>query len=366
VAEATGIARPTMRAGLAEVQGSAPGTEEDEPPVAQRIRRRGDGRRRAAATDRTLLKDWQTLLASSTGGAPQSPLWWTSKSTRHLAEALVQQGPHVSPYTVARVLDDLHSSLHAKRQTQAGSAHPEREAQFEHSNQQVRTFPQRGHPVVSVDTKKKAWSGDCKNAGREWPPKGPPSPVRRKDFLDACLGKGMPYGVYDLTATNGWVRVGMDHDTAQLAAESLRRWWQQRGLRVYPKAQDLLVTADAGGRNGYRSRWWKVALQEWADAIGLRISVGHFPPGTSQWHKMAHRMFCHMTEHWRGKPLVSRAVIVHLIGHTKTRTGLTIQAALDEHTYPTGLKVSDEARAAVRMKRDKFHGDWNYTIRPRV
>lgn len=366
VAKATGIARPTIRAGLAEVQGSAPRTEEDEPTVAHRIRRRGGGRRRAAETDRTLLKDLQTLLESSTRGDPQAPLLWTSKSTRHLADALGQQGHHVSHHTVARLLDDLHYSLQANRKTKEGHAHPDRDAQFEHINKQVRTFQRRGQPVVSVDTKKKELIGDFKNAGREWHPKGQPIPVRSKDFIDACLGKGIPYGVYDLTANNGWVSVGIDHDTAQFAAESLRRWWQQMGSRVYPKAKDLLVTADAGGSNGYRIRLWKVALQELADAIGLRISVCHFPPGTSKWNKIEHRMFCHITENWRGKPLVSRAVIVNLIGNTKTRTGLTIQAELDEHTYPTGLKVSDEALAAVRMKRDKFHGDWNYTIRPRV
>lgn len=217
-----------------------------------------------------------------------------------------------------------------------------------------------------MDTKKKALLGDGKNAGQAWHPKEPPIPVRSKDVLDACLGKGMPSGVYDLTANNGWVSVGIAQDTAQFAAASLRRWWQQMGARVYPQAKDLLVTADAGGRNGYRIRVWQVALQEVADAIGLRLSGCHLPPGTSQWNKSEQRMFCHSTEHWRGKPLVSRAVIVNLIGNTKTRTGFTIQAALDEHTSPTGLTVSDEALAAVRMKRDKFHGDWNYTIRPRV
>ena len=220
--------------------------------------------------------------------------------------------------------------------------------------------------MVSVDTKKKALIGDCKNAGHEWHPQGQPVEVRSKDFVDKRLGKGIPYGVSDLTANNGWVRVGMDHNTAQCAAESLHRWWQQMGSRVYPAANALLVTADAGGSNGYRLRLWKVALQALADAIGLRISVCHFPPGTSKWNKIAHRMFCHITENWRGKPLVSRAVIVNLIGNTKTRTGLTIKAELDENRYPTGIKVSDEDLAAVRIKREKFHGDWNYMILPKV
>jgi Rhodopirellula transposase DDE domain len=366
VAEATGLSRPTIRAGLTEVQGGAPRPAEDEPPAAHRVRRGGGGRRRVTERDRTLLQDLQSLLEASTRGDPQSPLLWTSKSTRHLADALVQQGHHVSHDTVARLLDELHYSLQANRKTKEGSAHPDREAQFEHINTQVRAFQKRGHPVVSVDTKKKELIGDFKNAGHEWHPQGQPVKVRSKDFVDKHLGKGIPYGVYDITANNGWVSVGIDHDTAQFAAESLRRWWQQMGSRVYPTAKALLVTADAGGSNGYRLRLWKVALQALADTIGLRISVCHFPPGTSKWNKIEHRMFCHITENWRGKPLVSRAVIVNLIGNTKTRTGLTIKAELDENRYPTGIKVSDEDLAAVRIKREKFHGDWNYTILPRV
>lgn len=316
--------------------------------------------------DRTLLKDLQSLLEASTRGDPQSPLLWTSKSTRHLAEALVQQGHHVSHDTVARLLDELHYSLQANRKTKEGSAHPDRDAQFAHINKQVRAFQKRGQPVVSVDTKKKELIGDFKNAGHEWHPQGQPVKVRSKNFVDKHLGKGIPYGVYDITANNGWVSVGIDHDTAQFAAESLHRWWQHMGSRVYPTAKALLVTADAGGSNGYRLRLWKVALQALADAIGLRIAVCHFPPGTSKWNKIEHRMFCHITENWRGKPLVSRAVIVNLIGNTKTRTGLMIKAELDENRYPTGIKVSDEDLAAVRIKREKLHGDWNYTILPRV
>lgn len=366
VAAATGLSRPTIRAGLAEVQGGASRSAADQQPEVHRVRRGGGGRRRLTAGDRTLVKALQALLASSTRGDPQSPLLWTSKSTRHLADALVQQGHHVSHHTVARLLEDLNYSLQANRKTKEGSAHRDRDAQFEHITKQVRAFQKRGQPVVSVDTKKKELIGDFKNAGRDWQPRGHPVEVRTKDFVDKQLGKGIPYGVYDLTANTGWVSVGIDHDTAQFAAESLRRWWQQMGSRVYPKAQELLVTADAGGSNGYRIRLWKVALQELADAIGLRIAVCHFPPGTSKWNKIEHRMFCHITENWRGKPLVSRAVIVNLIGSTKTRTGLTIKAELDENAYPTGIKVSDEALAAIRMKKDKFHGDWNYTILPRL
>jgi len=366
VAAATGLSRPTLRAGIAEVQGGVPRAEEGQPTEVQRIRRDGGGRRRLTAGDRTLLKDLQAVLESSTRGDPQSPLLWTSKSTRHLADALVQQGHRVSHHTIARLLDDLHYSLQANRKTTEGSSHPDRDAQFEHINTQVRTFQKRGQPVVSVDAKKKELIGDFKNAGREWHPQGQPVKVRSKDFLDKQLGKSIPYGVYDITANNGWVSVGIDHDTAQFAAESLRRWWQHMGSRVYPRAKELLVTADAGGSNGYRIRLWKVAVQELADTIGLRISVCHFPPGTSKWNKIEHRMFCHITENWRGKPLVSRAVIVNLIGNTKTRTGLTINAELDENAYPTGLKVSAAELAAVRLKPDTFHGDWNYTILPKI
>jgi hypothetical protein len=366
VAAATGLSRPTLRAGIAEVQGGVPRAEEGQPTEAQRIRRDGGGRRRLTAGDRTLLKDLQAVLESSTRGDPQSPLLWTSKSTRHLADALVQQGHRVSHHTIARLLDDLHYSLQANRKTTEGSSHPDRDAQFEHINTQVRTFQKRGQPVVSVDAKKKELIGDFKNAGREWHPQGQPVKVRSKDFLDKQLGKSIPYGVYDITANNGWVSVGIDHDTAQFAAESLRRWWQHMGSRVYPRAKELLVTADAGGSNGYRIRLWKVAVQELADTIGLRISVCHFPPGTSKWNKIEHRMFCHITENWRGKPLVSRAVIVNLIGNTKTRTGLTINAELDENAYPTGLKVSAAELAAVRLKPDTFHGDWNYAILPKI
>jgi Rhodopirellula transposase DDE domain len=365
VAAATGLSRPTIRAGLAEVQGGASRSAEDHQPEGQRVRRSGGGRRRVTAGDLTLGKDLQALLASSTRGDPQSPLLWTSKSTRHLADALGQQGHHVRHHTVARLLEERNDSLQAHRKTKEGSTHRDRDAQFEHINKQVRALQKRGQPVVSVETKKKEVSGDCKNAGRAWQPMGHPVEVRTKDFVDTPLGKGLPSGVYDLTANPGWVSVGIDHDTAQFAAESLRRWWQQMGSRVYPKAQELLVTADAGGRNGYRIRLWKIALQELADAIRLRLSVCHVPPGTSKWNKIAHRMFCPITENWRGKPLVSRAVIVNLIGSTKPRTGLTIKAALDENAYPTGIKVSDEALAAIRLKKDKFHGDWNYTILPR-
>ena len=298
VAEATGLSRPTIRAGLAAVQGGVPHAEETDQTETHRVRRGGGGRRRVTEKDRTLLKDLQSLWESSPRGDPQSPLLWTSRSTRHLAEALGHQGHHVRHDTVARLLDDLHYSLQANRKTKEGSAHGERDAPFVHINKQVRAFQKRGQPVVSVDTKKKALSGDFKKAGRAWHPQGQPAKVRSKDFVDTRLGKGMPYGVYDSTANNGWVSVGIDHDTARFAAESLHRWWQQMGSRVYPKAKELLVTADAGGSNGYRLRLWKVALQELAEAIGLRISVVTFP--LAQAHGTRLSIVCFVTSQRTG------------------------------------------------------------------
>jgi transposase len=360
VAEATGLSQTTIRAGIAECR--APESEPEGPP---HIRRPGGGRKRLARTDRTLLDDLEALVSPATRGDPQSPLRWTCKSTRNLAEALAARGHRVSHQTVARLLQDSGYSLQANRKTREGASHPDRDAQFEYIAGQVRTFQRRGQPVVSVDTKKKELVGDFRNGGREWQPEGEPEEVRSKDFKDKALGKVAPYGVYDLAANEGWVSVGIDHDTAEFAVETLRRWWSSMGMWVYPRATDLLVTADAGGSNGIRCRLWKVALQGLADEIGLRISVCHFPPGTSKWNKIEHRMFCHITENWRGRPLVSRAVVVDLIGSTTTRTGLRIKAELDTNSYELGLKVTDEELAAVEITRSKFHGDWNYTISPR-
>jgi hypothetical protein len=278
---------------------------------------------------------------------------------------LDRQGHAASHQTVAALLDALGYSLQANRKTTEGADHPDRNAQFEHINQQVRAFQRQGQPVVSVDSKKRELIGDFKNPGQEWHPRGQPVKVRAKDFPDEQLGKVIPEGVYDLTRDEGWVSVGIDHDTAAFATETLRRWWQEMGWPVYPKARKLLVTADAGGSSSYRSRLWKVSLQGVADATGLRITVCHFPPGTSKWNKIEHRMFCHITKNWRGKPLISRAVVVNLIGATKTKTGLHIHAELDTNTYETGIEVSDEELAAVQLKEDRFHGEWNYTISPR-
>ncbi len=365
VSKATGISRPTIRAGMKEVVSGEYTKTPQEHNKRKQIRSAGGGRYALIEGDRRLLKDLKALVESSTRGDPSSPLLWTSKSTRHLANALVEQGHQVSHHTVARLLGEMDYSLQANRKTREGRSHSDRDAQFEYINRRVRGFQKRRQPVVSVDAKKKELVGDFKNLGREWRPKGQPEEVRSKDFLDKERGKGLPYGVYDITHNNGWVSVGIDHDTAQFAVETLRRWWQTMGSKVYPKATELLITADAGGSNGYRLRLWKLALQELADNSGLRISVSHFPPGTSKWNKIEHRMFCHITENWRGRPLVSRAVIVNLIANTKTRTGLTINAELDVNLYPTGIKVSEEKFSTIRITKEKFHGDWNYKIIPR-
>jgi hypothetical protein len=362
VAQAPGLSRTTIWAGLRELRHPAAGPDTDLPPP--RSRHAGAGRPFLEETDPTLVKDLEALVEATTRGDPQSPLRWTCKSTRNLAAELNRQGHTVSYRTVAALLHDLDYSLQANRKTREGSSHPDRDAQFEHINRQVRRFQRAGQPVVSVDTKKRELIGDFKNEGQEWRPAGAPEEVRAKDFPDKRLGKVTPAGVYDLRYNEGWVSVGIDHNTAPFVTETIRRWWCEMGKPLYPEADRLLVTVDAGGSNGYRCRLWKVALQQLADTIGLPITVCHFPPGTSKWNKIEHRMFCHITKNWRGKPLLSRAVVVNLIGNTKTKTGLHIHAALDTNAYETGIKVSDEELATVRMKKDSFHGEWNYTISP--
>lgn len=362
VAQATGLSRTTITTGIRELQQPAPPNGPTLGP--QRSRRQGGGRPFLELGDDTLIEHLEQLVDPATRGDPMSPLRWTCKSTRQLAAALRQQGHTVSHPTVAALLHWLGYSLQANRKTREGNTHPDRNAQFEFISRQVLAFQKGKQPVVSVDTKKKEILGDFKNGGAEWQPAGEPEEVRAKDFPDKRLGKAIPYGVYDLTCNRGWVSVGIDHDTARFAVETLRRWWQEMGLGLYRRAERLLITADGGGSNGHRNRLWKVALQEWADETGLRISVCHFPPGTSKWNKVEHRMFCHITKNWRGRPLTSRAVVVNLIASTTTSTGLTIRAELDEGEYPTGTKVSDEELAGVNIKRNKFHGDWNYTIIP--
>jgi hypothetical protein len=296
-----------------------------------------------------------------------SPLRWTHKSTRQLAQALREQGHAVSHETVATLLRaPLGYSLQALRKTKEGSTHPDRDAQFQHINEAATRFQERGQPVISVDTKKKELVGDFKNAGQEWQPGGQPETVRVHDFVDPALGKIIPYGVYDPAQNAGWVSVGTDHDTSAFAVQTIRTWWEQMGRTLYPEARELLVTADGGGSNGSRNRLWKTQLQQLADETGLAISVCHFPPGTSKWNKIEHRLFCHITQNWRGRPLISHEVAVNLIGNTRTKAGLTVQAKLDGGTYPTGVKVSDEELAAVALAPASFHGEWNYTISPRA
>jgi hypothetical protein len=363
VSLATGLSQATIAAGLRELQTGVMGGESE--GIRGRVRRPGGGRKPLTESDHSLRKDLESLVDPVARGDPQSPLRWTCKSTRRLAEGLRQQGHSVGYRTVAALLGELGYSLQSNRKTREGASHPDRNAQFEHINEQVRRFQRRGQPVVSVDTKKKELVGDFKNAGREYQPKGQPEVVRVHDFQDKELGKAIPYGVHDLSANEGWVSVGIDHDTSRFAAESLRRWWSNMGSKPYPKANALLITADSGGSNGSRVRLWKLSVQELADATGLRIKVCHLPPGTSKWNKIEHRMFCHITENWRGQPLRSLEVIVELIGGTRTEAGLRIEAGLDSGSYPEGIEVSDEEMAGLRIKGDDFHGEWNYTITPR-
>jgi hypothetical protein len=364
VAEATGLSRVTIRAGLQELALADTASGPQASPA--RLRRRGGGRKPLSMHDPHLLHALETLVDPVTRGDPMSLLRWTCKSAAQLAAALRAQGHPVSERTVNRLLHDLGYSLQSNRKTLEGSAHPDRDAQFQYINRRAKAFQKQGQPVVSVDTKKKELVGQFRNGGREWYPQGQPEEVEVHDFPSKTLGKGIPYGVYDEATNTGWVSVGVDHDTAEFAVETVRRWWRHMGSQTYPKAKRLLITADGGGSNGSRCRLWKVELQRLADETGLRLSVCHLPPGTSKWNKIEHRMFCHITENWRGRPLVSRAVVVNLIGHTTTTTGLAIQSALDDHSYPTGREVTAEQMESLALKQEKFHGEWNYTLRPRV
>ena len=307
----------------------------------------------------------EALVEPGTRGDPESPLRWTCKSTRRLAEELTHQEHPVSPRAVAALLIREGYSLQANRKTLEGAAHPDRNAQFEYISANVRRFLVRRQPAISVDTKKKELVGAFRNAGKEWRPVGEPEAVRVHDFLDPALGKAIPYGVYDLFNNQGWVSVGIDHDTAAFATNSIRRWWVQMGQRRFPRASELLITADGGGSNGHRSRLWKLSLQKLADDIGLKLFVCHFPPGTSKWNKIEHRLFSFITQNWRGRPLVSHQAVVNLIASTTTRAGLIVKAALDTNHYETQIKVSDQELAQLRMTRHAFHGDWNYTLKPK-
>jgi len=365
VAKATGVSRKRIGVGIRELREQAARPPEQRSFPA-RIRRPGGGRKAKRDTDPTLLDDLEALVEPLTRGDPMSPLRWTCKSLARLAATLREQGHAVSHEIVRQLLLGLDYRLQATSKTREGADHPDRNTQFEHINREAQRFQAAEQPVISVDTKKKELVGDFANGGREWQPNGEPERVRLHDFPDKKLGKVSPYGVYDLAANVGWVSVGTDHDTAAFAVQSIRTWWERMGRERYPTATRLLITADSGGSNGSRTKLWKTELQQFADASGLAISVCHFPPGTSKWNKIEHQMFCHITQNWRGRPLVSHETVVELIGHTTTHQGLQIRAELDTNRYPTGIKVSDAALAAVRLEPAEFHGEWNYTIRPRT
>ena len=366
VARATGLARSTLYEGLRDLRELPAAT----PTAPRRLRRPGGGDKPLTLKDPTLLAALEALVDPLARGDPESPLRWTTKSTRKLAAALQAQGHRISRGTVAALLRELGYSLQGTRKVQEGKSHPDREAQFAHINAQAAALQAAalqaaGQPVISVDTKKKELVGPFANRGQEWQASGCPEAVRVHDFRDPERGKANPYGVYDLAANAGWVSVGTDHDTAEFAVATIRCWWREMGRERYPTATRLLITADGGGSNGSQVRLWKVALQAWADTERLEISVCHFPPGTSKWNKIEHRMFSEISKNWRGRPLISHAVIVDLIASTRTEQGLQIRAALDEREYPTGKKVSDAEMRRLALERASFHGEWNYTLYPR-
>jgi hypothetical protein len=357
VARITGIARSTIGRGLTELRSKFV-------PQPGRLRRPGGGRKPLASKDPSLLADLRELVEPATLGDPETPLKWTAKSLRKLAAGLRALGHRVSHNTVGTLLRALDYSLQANRKTREGTNHPDRDAQFEYINAQVKQALATGEPAISVDTKKKELVGDFKNNGREWRPQGEPEPVRVHDFLIPELGRAVPYGVYDIGENAGWVSVGIDHDTASFAVNAIRRWWQVMGRERYPNAKTLTITADCGGSNGARLRLWKRELQRLVDELDLAITVCHLPPGTSKWNKIEHRLFSFITQNWRGRPLISHQVIVQLIAATTTKTGLKVHSEIDPNSYPAGVKVTDAEIARINLHRHDFHGDWNYTIIP--
>jgi Rhodopirellula transposase DDE domain len=358
VSAATGIARSTINRGIAELKA---GRHE----IGSRIRRAGGGRKRAVERQPGLLAAIEALIDHAIRGDPEAPLRWVSRSQRNIVEALRQQGFEASQKLVGLLLRELKYSCQANRKTREGTSHPDRNAQFEHINATVKAAIAAGAPAISVDTKKKELVGDFKNGGRELRPKGQPEPVRVHDFKVPELGKVAPYGVYDIATNQGWVNVGIDADTAAFAVESIRRWWYRLGKARYPEARILVITADCGGSNGNRVRLWKREIQRLADETGLAITVAHLPPGTSKWNKIEHRLFAYISQNWRGKPLVSHQVILQLIAATTTKTGLVVTCDIDANSYPKGISVTDAEMAAINIKLDAFHGEWNYTIRPK-
>jgi len=360
VARVSGVSRRAIYEGLLELKQTP---DKARKTRGARVRRMGGGRKRTLAKDPSLIQDLEKLVEPVTRGDPESPLRWTCKSVRKLAEELQRLGHDASHTLVAELLHEQKYSLQANRKTKEGTSHPDRNAQFEHISEKARAFLRQGLPAISVDTKKKELIGEFKNGGREWRPQGQPESVRVHDFGKV---KDVPYGVYDLGQDAGWVNVGTDHDTAAFAVESIRQWWNTMGRTCYPQAGQLLITADSGGSNGSRVRLWKLELQKFANETGLEIVVCHFPPGTSKWNKIEHRLFSFITQNWRGKPLVSHEVIVNLIAATTTKTGLHVKSRLDTGKYPKGVKVSKSDFASIHLRPDDFHGDWNYSIQPRL
>ena len=356
VAKATGVSRVTIHKALTEIAGKK--------IIAERIRKPGGGRKDITAYHPNILEKLEALVDPVTRGDPRSPLRWTCKSTRQLSQELGRKGYAISNVTVADLLHRLDYSLQANAKTLEGASHPDRDAQFQYINSRVKGFLRRHQPVISVDTKKKELVGNFKNGGQEWQPKGEPEKVEIHDFASPEFPKVIPYGVYDIGKNMGWINVGTDHDTASFAVASIRRWWFGMGREIYPIATDLLICADCGGSNGYRVRLWKVELQALASETGLMITICHFPPGTSKWNKVEHRLFSHVSMNWRGRPLVSHEVIVKLIGETTTSTGLEVKAQLDKRRYPVKVKVTDDEMKMVKIKPHNFHGEWNYSINP--
>jgi Rhodopirellula transposase DDE domain len=356
-ARATGVARSTIGRGLKDLR--------DATPVHGRVRRPGAGRRKLTAKDPTLLTDLETLLEPATMGDPMRPLRWVSKSHDKLATALCEMGHRVSASSLPKLLEALDYRRHVNRKTKDGGSHPDRDGQFEYINAKAREFQAAEQPVISVDTKKKELIGEFKNPGSDYGPKGEPIKVDAHDFENKALGKVVPYGVYDVGANSGYVSLGIDHDTAPFAVNATKLWLEKMGHERYPDLSKIMITADCGGSNGPRLRLWKVELQRLADETGLILQVCHYPPGTSKWNKIEHRMFCHISENWRATPLTSRLTVVELIANTRTKTGLTIRCELDTKSYPKGIKVSDQEIANLNLKGDNFHPEWNYTILPR-
>lgn len=361
VSKATAIAESTIRIGRREMKTSPAGKRPDN---IRKVRKAGGGRKPLEEKDADLVMMLDALVEPSSRGDPMSPLRWTCKSTRKLAQELTSRGHAVSHAKVGHLLAELNYRLQSTRKRMEGKSHPDRDAQFKFINSRVIEFQERDQPVISVDTKKKELIGRFSNGGREYQPKGSPEEVETYDFPSLSDGKGIPYGVYDMTKNQGWVSVGTDHDTAQFAVHTIRQWWSQMGRLTYPDAKELLITADGGGSNGSRNRLWKLELQKFTDKTQLAVEVCHFPPGTSKWNKIEHRMFSHITKNWRGKPLTSHEVIVNLIANTTTDAGLKIQAAIDSKEYPTGIKISDKEMKVINLEKNAFHGEWNYNIGP--